>query len=77
MCTRVGGVHEAMREGVDGLLVPAASPVALAEALCRLLADDALRARCAANAVEGARRFDIGVAVERIEAIYDEVLARR
>lgn len=77
VCTRVGGVHEALRDGVDGLLVPAASAHALAEALARLLDDPGLRARYAANAVEGARRFDIGVAVERIEEIYDEVLARR
>ncbi len=37
VASRVGGIPEAMRDGVDGLLVPPGDARALATALCRLL----------------------------------------
>jgi starch synthase len=37
--TRVGGVPELVRDGVDGLLVPPSDPNAMADALVRVLAD--------------------------------------
>ncbi|WP_395692773.1 glycosyltransferase family 4 protein [Nocardioides sp.] len=50
LSTAVGGVPEVVRDGVDGLLVPADDPTALTAAL-RTLADDAgLRARLGASA---------------------------
>jgi len=45
VASRVGGVAELIEDEVSGLLVPARDPAALAEALQRLLADPALRAR--------------------------------
>lgn len=42
--TDVGGISEAIEDGVDGLLVPPASPEALASAISRLLDDPELRA---------------------------------
>ncbi|MGD9604329.1 MAG: glycosyltransferase family 4 protein [Gammaproteobacteria bacterium] len=41
--TPISGIPELVRDGVDGLLVPAQDPAALATAIARLLADQALR----------------------------------
>jgi glycosyltransferase involved in cell wall biosynthesis len=55
----VGGIGEAIRDGVSGSIVPPGDAAALADALARLLADPALRARLARNALRHARRhFD-------------------
>jgi glycosyltransferase involved in cell wall biosynthesis len=50
VATAVGGVGEVLRDGENGLLVPAGDPEALAGAIRRLLDDEALRARLAAAA---------------------------
>jgi glycosyltransferase involved in cell wall biosynthesis len=55
--TRSGGAEEYAEDGVNSLLVPAGDVDALAEALIRVVDDDALRERLAANAIESARRF--------------------
>ncbi|MDX6534870.1 MAG: hypothetical protein QOF68_2614 [Gaiellales bacterium] len=57
--SRVGGIPEIVRDGVDGLLVPYDDPVALGEAMTRLSGDDDLVAnmgRSARARVE--ERFD-------------------
>ena len=68
--TRVGGIPYAVRDGVDGVLVPVGSPPALAEAIGRLLRDPAARARMGA---EGRQRVlevfsipAVGAAVDRL-----------
>ncbi len=43
VATNVAGIPEAVRDGVDGLLVPPGDPAALAAALARLLQDASLR----------------------------------
>jgi glycosyltransferase involved in cell wall biosynthesis len=50
IATSVGGVPEVVRDGENGLLVPARDPHALAEAIRRFFADEDLRARLAAAA---------------------------
>ena len=47
---RYSGVREVLRDGEDGLLVPESDPVALADALERLLRDPDDAARMASNA---------------------------
>lgn len=48
--TRVSGIPELIDDGIDGLLVEPRDPVALADALERLLGDDDLRRRLASSA---------------------------
>jgi glycosyltransferase involved in cell wall biosynthesis len=50
VASRVGGIPEIVRDGVDGLLVPPDDPPALAAALQRLLDDADLRAEMGRNA---------------------------
>ena len=76
VATAVGGIPEAITDGVEGLLVPPSRPDALADAWARLAADPALRTRMAEAARGSADRFDIANAVRRIEAIYRTVLHR-
>lgn len=53
--TRVGGVPDAVEDGVTGLLVPPGDPAAMAEAILRLLGDEGLRAGMGQAAARRAR----------------------
>lgn len=77
VATDVGGLRDAVDDGRTGLLVPPRDPVALAEALERLVADPALGERIAAAAAERLEDFTMRRAVERFAALYDELLAVR
>jgi glycosyltransferase involved in cell wall biosynthesis len=68
-------VPEAVRDGVEGLLVPSGDPDALADAIVGLAADADRRERMGRAACERADAFGAAHAVRRIEAIYDEVRA--
>lgn len=73
----VPGVREVLDDGVDGLLVPEADATALADALERLLRDDALAERLGQAARSRALR-DYGRALmnERYEALFLELAAQ-
>lgn len=77
VATRVGGVPEAVTDGVEGLLVPPDDPAALAAAWLALAGDPVRRAACGRAAADRAGAFDIRRATARLEAIYREVAARR
>ena len=69
----VGGIPEMVEDGVTGLLVEHDNPVALAEAIVRLLTDHAFAdtiARAGHDLVHD--RFCIEIMVKSIEQIYDE-----
>ena len=77
VATRVGGVPEIVRDGIEGLLVPPDDPAALADALLALLRDPGLRDRMgAAGRTRQRTEFDIRVMVERLEALYESLFAR-
>ncbi len=73
--TRVGGLAETVVDGQTGLVVPPEDPVALKDALVRLLRDAELRERLGAG---GLRRIDEGFRADQLvnayERVYFEVL---
>jgi len=77
VATRVGGTPEILTDGVSGLLIPPADPGAIAEAVDRLAADDALadRLRRGARArIDEAFSFHARMRAE--EAFYHRCLAQ-
>lgn len=71
VCTRVGGVHEAVEHRETGLLVPPGDTAAFAAAVSELLSDAVRRLRMgvAARALV-CRRYDVQRLAERFEALY-------
>ena len=70
VATSVGGIPDAVRNGVEGILVPPRRPERLAAGLLRVAGDPELRAELAAAARRRGEQFDIRHAVERVEEIY-------
>jgi glycosyltransferase involved in cell wall biosynthesis len=76
VASAVGGLLDAVEDGVTGLRVPPGDVGALRAALERLLGDAELRARLGAAAREKAQRqLSLDVAAERLEAVYREAVA--
>jgi GalNAc-alpha-(1->4)-GalNAc-alpha-(1->3)-diNAcBac-PP-undecaprenol alpha-1,4-N-acetyl-D-galactosaminyltransferase len=63
------GIREIIRDGVDGLLVRAADPSALALALDRLMDDEEGRRRLAGKALEITERFGLDKTMARWEQL--------
>jgi glycosyltransferase involved in cell wall biosynthesis len=75
VATRVGGVGEMVEGGVEGLLVPAGDPDALAGALGRLLGDAPLRRRMGeAGRARVLARFTWDAVAAETEGFYAELL---
>jgi len=77
VATRVGGIPEIIQDGVTGVLVPPASPEALADAILSLLRDPFRRAqlgRAGRRRVEEAFRFE-GM-MKGYEAMYETLLEK-
>ncbi|HEX4680561.1 MAG TPA: glycosyltransferase family 4 protein [Gaiellaceae bacterium] len=72
--TAVGGVPEVVRDGENGLLVPAGDVPALATALRRMLDDDALRDRLAAGAQPSVAAIGRDATYERLERVLHEAV---
>lgn len=75
VATDVGGVGDAIAEGVSGYLVPSRRPDLLARRISELAEDDALRARMGA---EGRRRYETEFTetrmLEQYRALYEHLL---
>ena len=76
VATGVGGVPEAVRDGVEGFIVPTGSPEPLAEAIIRVARDPDLRARMARASGARGLDYDIGRTTQTMEAIYRDVAGR-
>jgi glycosyltransferase involved in cell wall biosynthesis len=78
VATDAGGLPEVVENGVTGYVVPKGDAGALAAAIDRLLADDALRSRMGkAGRTRAVERFDWDLSVKQFEAVYDSVLKKK
>jgi glycosyltransferase involved in cell wall biosynthesis len=76
VASSVGGLRDAVEDGVTGLLVPPRDPAALRGALVRLLEDAELRERLGAAARDRARRlFSWRAATAATIAAYEDALS--
>lgn len=72
--TTVGGIAEAVTDGITGLLVPPKNVAALAGAVQRMLTDGVFaRGVGAAARADAAQRFAAGTMVERMETLFYKV----
>ncbi len=77
VATAVGGLRDAVVDGVTGLLVPPRRPAALREAIERLLGDPALRAELGAAARRQAEAdYSWPAVTDSLLAAYAEVSRR-
>jgi len=74
IASNIGGIPEIVTDEETGLLVPPADPVALLEAMKRLLGDVELRQRMGCAARHRAADYTAGAVVPRIEAMYSSLL---
>jgi glycosyltransferase involved in cell wall biosynthesis len=78
VATRVGGIRDIVREGVDGLLVEPRNPNAVAAAVLKVHHDRALAMRLVENAAETVNaRFHIDRVAEQYASAYEAVAAGR
>lgn len=77
VATAVGGTVEVVADGETGLLVPPGDPVAMAEALERLLADPArVEAVGRAGRARAEAHFGEALMLQRVEALLDQLIRR-
>jgi glycogen(starch) synthase len=75
VASRTGGIPDLIEDGVNGMLVPAGDPEALARAIDRLLADRDLARLLSKEAQQRAKDYDWEVLAERVLRVYQGVTA--
>ncbi len=78
VATAVGGNPELVEDGVTGRLVPAADPIALADAIAPYVLNlEMARQQGVASRLRAEARFSIEAMVDRYVQVYDRVLERK
>jgi len=77
IATRVGGVPDAVRHGVEGRIVAPGRPDELAAAIVELVDDRSARARLGAAAQARSAAYDVAHTTRSLERIYERVAAPR
>jgi glycosyltransferase involved in cell wall biosynthesis len=77
VATAVGGIPDAVSEGIEGLLVPPQRPDLLAAAWLRLADNPELRVEMGRHARVRSEGYDIRVAATRMEVVYERVARGR
>lgn len=78
IATSVGAIPDFVKDGVDGYLVPAKNPAALAKRICELLGNDSLRIQIGNLVVERARiEFAIDVGSRRVADVIHDALGNK
>ena len=74
IASRIGGIPEMVRDGVNGLLVEPGDAKGIAAAIERLRSSPELVARLRASASETARLYDMRFHVDRLIDAYQRLL---
>lgn len=75
VASNVGGIGEAIEDGVEGLLVPAGAQRQLGDALCTMLDDHERAARMGERALQRvSTQFTLAAMIDRLTRVYDELL---
>lgn len=74
IASQIGGIPDLVVDGETGILVAPGDPVALRQAIERLLADPGLRERMGQAGQRKVREFQASAVVPRIEAVYSKLL---
>ncbi len=70
----VDGTREAVENGVNGFLVPASNPQAMADAILKVAGDPSLRETISRNAIRTIReKFDVASMTKEIELVYEQL----
>ena len=77
VATAVGGIPDAVSEGVEGFLVPPQRPDRLATAWLALVRDPDLRMQMGRRASVRSEAYDIRVAASRMESVYSNLVDDR
>jgi len=72
--TRTPGPSAVIKDGVNGILVPAGDPLSLAEAIVRVLSDGNLSESLRSNGPELARKFSLEATARKVLEIYEEAI---
>ena len=72
VCSDIAGYRDVVRDGVDGILVPAGRPVELGEALLDLAVDPGRRRGMSEEAARSAQRFAWPQVTSQVAAAYEQ-----
>jgi glycosyltransferase involved in cell wall biosynthesis len=76
VATTAGGTPEAVRDKVNGLVVPPNDPVALADAIARYMREPALYERVGAQAAQEVQaKWGFDAYLDRLECVYRAIVA--